>query len=44
LNDECWPCQTDGEARVGEQMLSSNPYGASERSASANPMAISPGA
>jgi hypothetical protein len=23
-NDECWPCQTDGEARVGERMT---PYG-----------------
>lgn len=44
LNDECWPCQTDGEARVGEQMLASSAYGAAERSASANPMAISPGA
>lgn len=19
-NDECWPCQTDGEARIGDRM------------------------
>jgi hypothetical protein len=19
-NDECWPCQTDGEARIGERI------------------------
>lgn len=27
LNDECWPCQTDGEARIGEPM----PLGRFER-------------
>jgi hypothetical protein len=43
-NDECWPCQTDGEARIGERMSSLAAYNASERFASANPIAISPGA
>ncbi len=43
-NDECWPCQTDGEARIGEAMLSPAAYGAAERCATANPIATSPGA
>lgn len=27
-NDECWPCQTDGEARIGDRMPA--PFDSSE--------------